>query len=102
MGSHIADVIPPLIDLLLNVHKLAEGTQRPKVLAKIMDAFLYLPLLLGRPDMAGVGNNFEVPQKIQKGVIEADDTAATFRDGGQHIIEYKFFRGPVKKPEGVD
>jgi len=102
MDSHIADAVPPLIDLPLDVHKISEGTQGPEVLAEVIDAFFDFSLFLGRPDVAGVGNDLEDPQKIQEGVIETDDAAAAFRDGGHHIVEQELFRGSVKVPEGVE
>src|SRR4030043_19134 len=102
MDSHIAAVVPPLIDLSLDVHQIAEGTQRPEVLAEVIDAFFDFSFFLGRPDVAGAGNDLEDPQKIQEGVIETDDAAAALRDGGHHIVEQEFFGGSIKKPESIE
>src|SRR4030067_54283 len=76
MDSHIADAVPPLIDLSLDVHKISEGTQGPEDLAEVIYAFLDFSLFLGRPDVTGAGNDLEDPQKNQEGVIETDDAAA--------------------------
>src|SRR3990172_3148202 len=71
-------------------------------MTEVVDAFFDFSLFLGRPDIAGMGNDLEDPQKIQESIIEADNAAATLRDGSQHIIDNHFFRGPVKKAEGVE
>jgi hypothetical protein len=53
-------------------------------------------------DIAGLRDDLPDPQEVQKSVIETDDAAASFRDGGQHVVHNDFFRGSVEERKGVD
>ena len=66
-----------------------------------MDAFSIFPSP-GEPGYGRRGGTIlKIRKKIQEGVIETDNAAAAFRDGGQHIIDDDFFRGPVKKRKAL-
>ena len=47
MDANIGDGISPLIDLMLHIRQIGEGSCRPEVLTEILDAPFDFPFFLG-------------------------------------------------------
>jgi hypothetical protein len=56
---------------------------------------------MSRPYIAGFGEDFKGCQKLQKGIIEADQAALAFDDGGGHVVKDQFFGAAAEKAKCI-
>jgi hypothetical protein len=53
---------------------------------------------MGRADITGFREDFKGCQKLQKCIIESDQTALAFDNRGGHVVKDQFFRTAAEDP----
>jgi hypothetical protein len=102
MHPDIGHLIAPLVGLFLDIAEPGEGPQGPEIMTNEVDgAFFHLALFLRLPDVAGPGRDLQGAQELEKGVVEADQRAVPFDDGGEHVVMHQGFRGAAEKNKGI-
>lgn len=51
--------------------------------------------------MAGPGHDPKGPQKIQEGLVKAEQRSFPFSDGSGHVIDYQFGADALEKNKGI-
>ena len=103
MGSHIGNLIAPLVGLGLQVREVLERSQGPEVVSDIMDhALFHFALFVGAIGVAGPGDNGQGAEEVQEGFVKADEGSDSLGYGGQHVIGDQFFGCALKETEGME
>ncbi len=102
MDAAIGLGVQPVPELLIDIRKIGKGPQGPEVVADVVDApFFDLAFFLGLIRMAGPGHDPEGSEKLQEGLVKADEGPLPFGDGGAHVVDYQFRTDASKEEKGV-
>jgi len=91
MDPYIGNIAQPLPYLAVDVIQVFEGTKREKIGSKVFDARFDFTFFMGRTGIASDGGYRKDFQKIQKAVVEPDNTTLSFNDSGQHVVDHDGF-----------
>ena len=102
MDPDVGDGVPPDVGLTLQVAKIGKGSERPEVVADVVDnSFFDLSFFLWCSDIARPGNGLELAEEVEESAVVADNRAVPLDDRGEHVVVDQFPRGATEKKEGV-
>ena len=90
----VGNLLQPLPNLRVDIGKIREGAQRPKVFPKVSNAAFNFAFFPTRCFVAGSRIKIHLTGKRQKPRIESNNPAIMFRDGGDQIV-IETFPGPA-------
>ena len=102
MNPAIGHLAEPLLHLFLHVRDIFKGPQGPKVPAHVLNRPFDFSFLIGRPNLAGPGDDFEGPQEVEERFIKPDEGALPFKDCGEHIIDEEMCRRSCEEEKRLE